>query len=89
MWYHEGMNDTSRRLRYSLGVLCDRYNTMVADKDTLDFRLGSREPYGETVHNVDAEQAYRRESRAVSNDLRAVIVEMVDVAQEIRRIEDF
>ena len=83
------MNDTSRELRYALGTLCDRYNTLIADKDTLDFRLGCREPYGDTVNEVDAGSAYLSESRDVSDDLRAVIVEMMDLGRRIRDIEGF
>lgn len=83
------MNDTSRHLRYALGTLCDRYNKMVADKDTLDFRLGSREPYGNTLNAVSAESAYLSESRDVSDDLRTIIVEMMDVGRRIRDIEKF
>lgn len=83
------MNDTSRQLRYALGTLCDRYSTMVADKDTLDFRLGSPEPYGNTLNQVDAESAYLSDSRDVSDGLRAIIVEMMDVGARIREIEGF
>jgi hypothetical protein len=39
------MNDKSRALRYELGSFCDRYKAMLTDKDTLDIRLGSDEPY--------------------------------------------
>jgi hypothetical protein len=83
------MNDTSRELRYALGALCQRYNSLIADKDTLDFRLGSHEPYGETAPGVNAEQAYEDESQEVSGDLRALIAEIVDVGQRIRTIEGF
>jgi hypothetical protein len=83
------MNDTSRALRYALGTLCERYNSLIANKDTLDFRLGSNEPYGETAPGVDAEQAYADESHQVSTDLRALIVDMVEIAQRIRAIEGF
>jgi hypothetical protein len=83
------MNDTSRQLRHALGALCDRYNKMIADKDTLDFRLGSREPYGNTLNEVDAESAYLNESREVSDDLRTIIVEMIEVGRRIRDIEGF
>jgi hypothetical protein len=83
------MNDTSRQLRYALGELCERYNSMIADKDALDFRLGTPEPYGETVQSLDAEEVYVQESRGVSGDLRAVIVEMIDIGQRIRSIEGF
>jgi hypothetical protein len=83
------MNDTSRQLRYRLGDLCERYNAMVADKDALDFRLGSPESYGETLQGIDAEGAYLRESRGVSGDLRTVIIEIVEIGQRIRSIEGF
>jgi hypothetical protein len=83
------MNDRSRQLRYALGTLCERYNSMIADKDTLDFRLGSPERYAETVGSIDAEEVYVRESAGVSNDLRSLIVEMIDVAQRIRGLEGF
>jgi hypothetical protein len=86
---NKAMNDTSRQLRYALGELCDRYNTMIADKDTLDFRLGSPEAYGDTTNDVDAEQAYVNESRDVGNDLRTVILEMIDISERIRDIEGF
>lgn len=83
------MNDTTRELRYALGTLCERYNALIADKDTLDFRLGSQEPYDETVQGVNAEHAYEDESHRVSGDLRALIAEMVDIGQRIRTIEGF
>lgn len=83
------MNDTSRQLRYHLGLLCDRYNTMIADKDVLDFRLGSPESYDTTIHETDAENAYLEESKSLSSDLRALIVEMIDVGRRIRDIEGF
>lgn len=83
------MNDTSRTLRYALGELCERYNAMIADKDVLDFRLGSKEAYGETLRNLDAQEAYLSESRSVSDDLRTVIVEMLDIGRRIREIEGF
>ncbi|HKU68535.1 MAG TPA: hypothetical protein VJP85_12230 [Candidatus Baltobacteraceae bacterium] len=62
---------------------------MIADKDALDFRLGSPEPFDETVSGIDAECAYEDESRDVSGDLRAIIVQMVDLGQRIREIERF
>lgn len=83
------MNDTSRQLRYALGVLCERYNSMIADKDTLDFRLGSPDAFGQTLGGLDAEKAYLDESGAVSGDLRALIVEIMETAQRIRAIESF
>lgn len=83
------MNDASRGLRYRLGELCGRYNSMIADKDTLDFRLGSPEAFGETTGGTNAEAAYLNESRGVSGDIRTLIVEMIDLAQQIRNIEGF
>ncbi len=83
------MNDTSRKLRYQLGMLCERYNAMIADKDTLDFRLGSHEPYDVTTESVTAERVYEVESHGISDEIRQLIVEMVDVGQRIREIERF
>jgi len=83
------MNDTSRELRYRLGTLCERYNTMVADKDTIDFRLGSPAPYDDTTESVAAERVYEVESHEVSGTLRQLIVEIIDVGQRIRDIERF
>jgi hypothetical protein len=83
------MNDDSRILRHHLGTLCLRYNTMFADKDTLDFRLGSPEPYNETENETNPEVVYETESRSVSADLRSLIVELIEVAEQIRSIERF
>ncbi len=83
------MNDASRQLRYTLGSLCERYNNLIADKDALDFRLGSNEAYEETVNALDAEAAYLGESRTAGDELRVLIVEMAGVAQRIRDIEGF
>ncbi|HET9096314.1 MAG TPA: hypothetical protein VFN37_06605 [Candidatus Baltobacteraceae bacterium] len=83
------MNDESRELRYRLGALCERYNAMIADKDTLDYRLGSNEAYDATIHGVDAEAAYEGASHALSGDLRTVIVEIIDLGSRIREIERF
>jgi hypothetical protein len=83
------MNNTTRELRDQLGTLCERYNSLMSDKDVLDFRLGSNEPYGDTANGVDAEQAYAHESKIVSTDLRRIIKDIVGVAERIRRIEGF
>lgn len=83
------MNDESRELRYHLGTLCERYNAMVVDKDTLDYRLGSNEPYGETVNGVNAEQAYEGASNTIGTDLRTLIIEIVEAGKRIRDIEGF
>lgn len=83
------MDDESRALRHQLRELCDVYNVLVADKDTLDFRLGSDAPYAKTNEPVDAESVYEGESHAVSSELRDTIIKMSDVAQRIRTIERF
>ncbi|MGD0969386.1 MAG: hypothetical protein ABR949_13995 [Candidatus Aquilonibacter sp.] len=83
------MNDESRALRHQLRDLCDVYNVLVADKDTLDYRLGSHEAYAVTTEPVDAESVYEGESHSLSADLRDTIVKMIDVAQRIRKIEHF
>jgi hypothetical protein len=83
------INDTSRALRYELVSLCERYNRMVADKDTIDFRLGSPQPYDATAASVNPEREYEHESYVVSDDLRRVIVEMIEIGQRIREIERF
>ncbi len=44
------------------------------------FASGSPEPYGKTVNEVDAQSAYLSDSHEVSDDLRAIIIEMMDVA---------
>ena len=87
--YDERVNDMSRQLRYRLGALCERYNAMIADKDALDFRLGSPEPFGDTASSVNAEEVYGEASGTVSSDLRALIIEMTDITQQIRAIEGF
>lgn len=83
------MNDTSRTLRYELGTICERYNVMIADKDAIDVRLGSPEPYGETSAEVSAERVYEVESHTIGGDLRALIAQMHELAQRIREIEGF
>ena len=83
------MNDESRALRQSLGELCSAYNELLADKDTVDFRLGSPEPYGPAETGTDPERAYEAESKSLSHDLRSVVVEIVETAQRIRAIEHF
>lgn len=83
------MNDESRGLRYRLAALCERFNAMIADKDALDYRLGSREPYQDTLHGVSAEEAYEGASHAVSSDIRTIIVEMIEIGERIRAIEGF
>lgn len=62
---------------------------MIADKDALDFRLGSPEPFGETTGAVDAETVYAEASGTVSGNLRSLIVELMETAERIRAIEGF
>jgi hypothetical protein len=86
---HSHITDDSRALRHRLGSLCLQYNALFADKDTIDFRLGSPEPYVETEHDTSAEAIYEAESHSLTADLRSLIVELMEVAQRIRGIEDF
>jgi hypothetical protein len=86
---HGHITDDSRALRHHLGSLCLRYNALFADKDAVDFRLGSPEPYVETEHNTSAEAIYETESHSLTADLRSLIVELIEVARRIRDIEDF
>jgi hypothetical protein len=84
------MNDKSRALRYELVSLCDRYNAMLADKDTLDTRLGSDEPYEDgSMSAGGAQRAYEDASESASADLRQLIVQIVEIGQRIRAIESF
>jgi hypothetical protein len=83
------MNDESRTLRRQLGEVCDAYHVLRADKDTVDFRLGSHEPYAVTTAPVDAESVYETESHAISAELRGIIVKMMEIGQRIRTIEHF
>lgn len=85
----KAMNDESRELRYRLGSLCERYNAMIADKDTLDYRLGADEPYDATLHSVNPEVVYEGASHEVSGELRTLIVEILDIGRRIREIERF
>jgi len=69
------MNDESRALRHQLRDLCDVYNVLVADKDTLDYRLGSHEAYAVTTEPVerpadfDLETTWRSTLASI-NDMR-------------------
>jgi hypothetical protein len=83
------MNDESRGLRHRLAELCDVYNVLVADKDAIDFRLGSHEEYAAATEPMDAEAVYEGESHSVSGELRDTIIKMIEVAQRIRKIERF
>ncbi len=84
------MNDKSRVLRHELGSLCDHYNAMLADKDTLDIRLGSDEPYEDgSMPAGGAKRAYEDASESASVDLRQLVVQIVEIGQRIRTIESF
>ena len=83
------MNDESRALRLSLGELCSAYNELLADKDTLDFRLGSPEPYGESEPGTDPQRVYEAESKSLSNELRDIVIKIIETGQRIRGIEGF
>ena len=84
------MNAKSRALHHELGALCNRYNAMLADKDTLDIRLGSDEPYEDgSMSAGGAKRAYEDASESASADLRQLIVQIVEIGQRIRVIESF
>lgn len=83
------MNDESRALRQSLGELCSAYNELLSDKDTVDFRLGSPEPYSETESGTDPERVYEAESKSLSNGLRDIVVKIIETGDRIRTIEGF
>ena len=84
------MNDKSRALRHELGSLCDHYNAMLADKDTLDIRFGftSRTNTG-SMPAGGAKRAYEDASESASVDLRQLVVQIVEIGQRIRTIESF
>ena len=83
------MNDHSRALRNELAELCDSYNDLLADKDTIDFRLGSQEPYAEARPGINPEHVYELESQSLGSDIRSVVVRVIGVAQRIRSLEGF
>lgn len=83
------MNDESRALRHSLAELCDAYNELVADKDTVDFRLGSRELYDEAEPGTDPEHVYEAESKSLSDEIRGIVIKMIETGERIRSIEGF
>jgi hypothetical protein len=83
------ITDESRKLRYDLCWLCERYNLLLADKDALDVRLGYPEPYIETAGNLDAERVYESESHAITSQIRDVIAKMHQTLEQIRALEGF
>lgn len=84
------ITDESRELRHALGGLCERYLLLLADKDTLDFRLGSADPYEDgSMPAGGAERAYEDDSKAVSETLRQVVGEIVETGRRIQAIESF
>lgn len=72
------MNDESRALRHELAELCDRYKDLVADKDTIDFRLGSQE-YVEARPGIDPEHVYEVESQSLGYNIRSVVVRVMEL----------
>jgi hypothetical protein len=83
------MNDESRALRQELATLCSSYNELIADKDTIDFRLGSKEPYAEAKPGIEPERAYEVESKSLGEDIREIVIKMIEVGQRIRSLEGF
>lgn len=83
------MNDESRALRQSLADLCLAYIELLADKDTIDFRLGSPKAFGKAEQGIDPERIYEAESKSLSNELRRVVMRMLESGQRIRSIEGF
>ncbi len=84
------ITDESRKMRHTLASLCERYLTMLADKDALDYRLGSGDSYEDGgMPQGGAERAYEDESKSASADVRRLIVEMIDVGGRIRALEAF
>jgi hypothetical protein len=83
------MNDESRALRQELTKVCDAYKELLADKDTVDFRLGSPEPYADAEPGIDPEQVYEVESESLNDNIRETVVKMIEVGQRIKRLEGF
>ena len=83
------MNDESRALQQQLTKLYDSYNELVADKDAIDFRLGSREPYAEARPWIDPEHVYEVESKLLGSDIRETVIKMMKIGQRIRGLEHF
>lgn len=81
------INDESRALRRELTELYDSYNGLVADKDAIDFRLGSREPYAEVRPGIDSEDVYEVESELLRDDIRDTVIKIMDVRDRIKRLE--
>ncbi len=75
------ITDQSRALRLELGSLCEQYNALLADKDALDFRLGTDNSYDDgTMSPGGAKRAYEHESKSTSAELRTLIVKLVEIA---------
>ena len=83
------MSDRSRALRQTLGDLCSAYNERLADKDTVDFRLGSPEPYTTPEPGTQPERVYEAESESLSDELRTIVINIIETGQLIRNIEGF
>jgi|GEM_PF-2418380 len=83
------MIDESCALWQELTELCDCYNALIADKDAIDFRLGSGEPYPESRSGINPEHAYEVESESLGDDIRETVTKMIEVGQRIKRLEGF
>lgn len=81
------MNDESRALRKELTKLYDSYNGLVADKDAIDFRLGSREPHAEARPGIDPEHVYEVESESLRDDIRDTVIKIMAVGDRIKGLE--
>jgi hypothetical protein len=81
------MNDESRALRQELAELCESFNDLLADKDTIDFRLGSQEPYAQAKPGIDPGHVYEVESQSLRKDIRSVVFDVMGVVRRIRSLE--
>jgi hypothetical protein len=81
------MNDESGVLREELTKLYDSYNGLVADKDAIDVRLGSREPYAEARPGIDLGHVYEVESKSLVDDIRETVIKMMEVGDRLKGLE--
>ena len=81
------ISDELRALRREITKLYDSYNGLVADKDTIDFRLGSREPYAEVRPGIDSEHVYEVESELLRDDIRDTVIRIMDVRDRIKSLK--
>ncbi len=81
------ISDELRALRREITKLYDSYNGLVADKDAIDFRLGSREPYAEAGPGVDPKRVYEAESESLRDDIRDTVIKIMHVTDRIKGLE--